>query len=152
MIGAPSVMMYKREINLEFDGRMKWLVDIDFYIRLLKVNSFTYTDDELISINIGEAGRITNSCIGNRQINIYETMIMFEKFNLEYLPYAHKFYFFKLFLRFNVTSCKDILECGYDGLINVQIVGLFKYVILFLPVYKTYTKIKKILKRIWNIR
>ena len=143
MIGAPSIMMYENTINLEFDKRMKWLVDIDFYIRLLKDNNFVYTKSELVSINIAEDNRVTNACIDNRKINIYETMIMFEKFNLKDLNYSYKLYFLKLFLKFNVISNSDINDCGYSGVIHVELSKLFKYVIFLLPIYNVLRKVIK---------
>ena len=35
-IGPPSVVIFKKDLNVLFDSRMRWLVDIDFYIRYLK--------------------------------------------------------------------------------------------------------------------
>ena len=139
VIGAPSTMMYENTIGLTFDNRMKWLVDIDFYIRLLRNNNFIYTQDELICINIGEEGRVTNACIDDKKINIYETMIMFKKFNFQYLNYCYKAYF----LKFNITSFKDIKELGYTDTIHPELLKLLKYVVLLLPVYTILKKIKE---------
>ncbi len=146
MIGAPSIMMYESSIDLKFDKRMKWLVDIDFYIRLLKDNKFVFTQEELININIGEEERVTASCIDDRVINIYETMIMFEKFNLKKITFSYKLFFLKLFLKFNIRSCYDIEVCGYKARVDTQVSKLFSYVKLFLPIYKLLRKIKRIFK------
>ncbi len=143
VIGAPSVMMYHRDMNQYFDKRMKWLVDIDFYIRLLKNNSFVYTNKELIAINIGEEQRVTKECENNAKISIYEHMILFEKLQLSVLPLRYKLYFIKLFLKFKVFNKEQIRSYGYSG--NLEYVsGIFKYVKLLYPLYLVLKNTKKV--------
>lgn len=134
VIGAPSVMMYHKDLKKYFDKRMKWLVDIDFYIQLLKDNSFVYTSRELIAINVGEEQRVTKECENNARINIYEHMVLLEKLQFSVLPLRYKFYFIKLFLKFKVFNQEQIKSCGYNG--NIEpISDILKYVRLLYPFY-----------------
>ncbi len=146
VIGAPSIMIYHKSLNLIFDKRMKWLVDIDFYIRILKNNGFVYTREELIYINIGEEERITYICENNKNINIYEVMIMFEKFKLTRISYKYKYHFLKLFMKYNISSIEDIKKCGYRGNIISDISSLFKYVNFFLILYTILRKLKSVFR------
>lgn len=146
LIGAPSIMMYHSDLNLTYDTRMKWFVDIDFYIRLLKNNTFIYTKEELININIGEEERITYICENNKVVNIYEAMIMFEKFNLDTLSIKYKWYFLKLFSKYSIKNINDIKDCGYDGVIHGEVNDIFKYVKLFSKFYIFIRKIKNAIK------
>ena len=146
LIGAPSVMIYHRDLDLTYDIRMKWFVDIDFYIRLLNDSTFVYTKKELISINIGEEERVTYICENNKIINIYETMIMFEKFNLDFLTIRYKWHFIKLFSKYNIRNSMDIIDCGYDSVIHNDIKGLYRYINLFSRLYVFIKKIKNAIK------
>ena len=135
LIGAPSIMMYHRDLNVYFDKRMKWLVDLDFYIQILYKNQFVYTDEELICINIGEANRVTYECENNKKINLYEHMILFKKLDLRELPLNYKLYFLKLFLKFEVKSFDEIKEFELIRKKN-DFKILFFIVKLLSPIYK----------------
>lgn len=51
VIGPPSTCLYKKN-EIAYDCSMKWLVDMDFYIRYLKKGSFLYIDQPLVCIGI----------------------------------------------------------------------------------------------------
>ena len=36
LVGAPSATIYRRSVGLDYDKRLKWLADVDFYISVLK--------------------------------------------------------------------------------------------------------------------
>src|SRR4029077_715727 len=38
VIGSPSATIYRRSVPFGYDNEMKWLVDLDFYIRVLQRN------------------------------------------------------------------------------------------------------------------
>jgi glycosyltransferase involved in cell wall biosynthesis len=80
-IGAPSATIYRRN-NLFFDSKLSWLVDLDFYIRLLlKNNKFIFTKDPLVSIGIHD-NQVTNKCIRDKELNVFEYQYIFKKFAL----------------------------------------------------------------------
>jgi hypothetical protein len=63
VIGPPSVTLIHRSITEQYDTNMKWRVDIDFYIRLLKnEKTFSYINTPLINVGISDS-QVTNSCI-----------------------------------------------------------------------------------------
>ena len=74
-IGAPSAVLFKRK-NLYFDPRLKWLVDIDFYLRLLKGGSLEYASEALVSIGL-DSSRMTQSCYGNSDVEIPENILVY---------------------------------------------------------------------------
>jgi glycosyltransferase involved in cell wall biosynthesis len=80
-IGAPSATIYRRR-DMFFDKKLKWLVDLDFYIRLLLENSsFVFTKDTLVSIGQHDA-QVTNECLANKFVDIEEHIYVYNKFNL----------------------------------------------------------------------
>lgn len=80
-IGAPSAVMHRRGVG-EYDGALTWLVDMEFYMHILKGNPhFAYTEKPLVSIGVS-AGQLTESCIGSREINIAEYGYVYRKYGL----------------------------------------------------------------------
>lgn len=142
IIGAPSVVMYKSSITETFDKRLKWLVDLDFYIRVLEENRFAYTSEELIEINIVQENRVTQECINDRKINIYEMMIVLEKLSFVKISWEFKLYILRFFLKFNIASESDIHSIGYDNKINEEIKKILKFVRILQPLYKIFKFIK----------
>lgn len=145
LIGAPSVMMYHNGINLAFDQRMKWLVDIDFYIRILKENNFTYTKEELISINLGEENRVTYQCENDKEVNLYEHMILFEKLNLQKIPFQFKFFFIVFYLKFDIKTYNEIDKFNVNCYGN-DFKQIFAIVSLLRPIYKIYKRFRYVVK------
>lgn len=79
VIGAPSAVMVKNE-QIYMDNALKWLVDTEWYLRILNGrNQFNYTKKPLISIGVGD-GQLTNSCIVDPQLQIWEHQYVYDKF------------------------------------------------------------------------
>lgn len=80
VIGAPSAVLI-RNTGIYMDENLKWLVDLEWYMRILKENnSFSYTFEPLISIGVGEE-QLTNSCIQDPKLQIREYKYVYKKFN-----------------------------------------------------------------------
>jgi glycosyltransferase involved in cell wall biosynthesis len=72
LVGDPSTTIYRRNTSLLFDTKLKWLVDIDFYIRLIAgKRNFVYSPELLVTTGIVE-GSVTEECIDNKDIQITE--------------------------------------------------------------------------------
>ncbi len=85
VIGPPSVTLLHSSIKEEYDERMKWRVDIDFYIRvLLGEHRFTYINEILIAVGIGEL-QVTNDCFENPSIEIPEGFLLLQKYGVNRL-------------------------------------------------------------------
>jgi len=84
LIGAPSVTFFRNNKEWTFDNQFVWLVDIEFYIRLLrKHSSFVYIPDYLIHVGISE-NQITNQCKDDEQLIQKEYNYLCRKLNLKY--------------------------------------------------------------------
>lgn len=82
-IGPPSVIAYKADKSLEYDQRMKWLVDVDFYFRYLsKHPGFAYTRKALVRVGFNPA-QVTNAVIHDRQVVLPETFLFLQKTGTE---------------------------------------------------------------------
>lgn len=82
VIGTPSVTLVHRSIHEVYDERMKWRVDIDYYMRLLmKEKSFVFIDEPLVNVGMSE-GQVTNYSINIPGVELPEGLLLLEKFGL----------------------------------------------------------------------
>jgi glycosyltransferase involved in cell wall biosynthesis len=115
-IGAPSATIYRRRVDQEFDARLKWLVDTDFYIRvLMDAREFVYIRRPLVCVALESPGRVTDECIGNKRVEVFEYLYLYTKLSRgRPLNYQRCQVIWALFDRFNIQSAHDILDCGVD--------------------------------------
>ena len=127
-IGPPSVVIFKKDLNVIFDKRMRWLVDIDFYIRYLnKHPTAAFIPEKLVSIGISET-QVTRTSFGIRKIEIPERFLLFEKLNPESLRNLSVYDSWWRFIR-NMQICdiKDISENGYSGHVPAAVQSMIRY-------------------------
>lgn len=115
-VGAPSATIYRRQVYQEFDPRLKWVVDIDFYIRVLaNKRGFEYCRRPLVCVALQSPGKVTDECLGNKRVEVFEYLYLYTKISREQpLNYMLCQTIWALFDRFNVQSSRDILDCGID--------------------------------------
>jgi len=80
VIGPPSVCIVHSSIKEFYDSRLKWRVDIDFYIRLIRFGHRPFfIDKRLINVGVSET-QVTNVCIDNPSVELPEGLILLQKF------------------------------------------------------------------------
>jgi glycosyltransferase involved in cell wall biosynthesis len=80
LIGPPSVTLFHRSITAQYDERMKWRVDLEYYIRIIQQeHHFTYINRPLIHVGVSES-QVTNSCLNIPEVEIPEAHILLQKF------------------------------------------------------------------------
>jgi len=75
MIGAPSAVMFRNK-GVAFNLALKWLVDVDFYIRCLGRGRVCYTDRAQIGIGLG-LDQMTRNCFNNAEVEIRENLLVY---------------------------------------------------------------------------
>jgi len=83
-IGPPSVTLFERLPLMEFDKNLKWLVDMEFYIRQLKEKSIFYINEPLIGIGLSNS-QVTASSSLNPNVEIPEHLYLLEKLGIKAL-------------------------------------------------------------------
>lgn len=128
VIGAPSATLYRNTVNLEYDGNLQWLVDVDFYIRLLKKNSMVaYCHEPLICTTDEAPHQVTNQCHENKNLMLFEYIRLYQKFFDSYKYDARQFKFFlRLFKMFDVCSLNEIYEAGVSHPVPKVILHVIK--------------------------
>lgn len=137
LIGSPSAVIFKKDINIRFDKNLIWIVDIDFYYRLLKKNNnISYTQECLI-VTFGPEERITSQCFNNKTIEISEYFYVLNK----YFYYDKNFFSF-LFLKcsqYSISNISDIYTAGYVG--RISLIFKILFYIKNLKIYNTYRRL-----------
>ncbi len=114
-IGAPSATIYRSSVKEEYDKNLKYVVDIDFYIRVLNENPiFQYTNDALICNTSGATYQVTNTSM-NKNTQLYEYGYLYNKF-YESLFKEEKYRssFLALFKFYDVKSVNEFKEAGTE--------------------------------------
>jgi glycosyltransferase involved in cell wall biosynthesis len=80
IIGPPSVTLFHKSILEQYDERMKWRVDLEYYIRIIKnEKEVYYIQDNLINVGVSES-QVTNYCINIPKVEIPEGYILLDKY------------------------------------------------------------------------
>lgn len=109
VIGHPSVTLHRNYRDRWYDNRMKWMVDIDFYIRCLQSGAkFAFTDKPLVNIGY-HPEQVTKSVFSNRQVVISENMLLLEKLGADVLNDMKVYdYFWRLMRNYEVRDLEDL--------------------------------------------
>lgn len=113
-IGAPSATISRRTANLNYDERMKWLVDIDYYFRTLMRNrQFAFTPEALISTPTNATHQVTEICRDDIEVELGEAMLLFERFGAEQRenPVVKRGWM-NLFRRFKIRRLGQLTDYG----------------------------------------
>ncbi len=78
IIGPPSVLLFKKDMKEIYDPQLKWLVDIEAYIRMIKKYKCAYIPEALISMGCHNA-QVTKDCFQNPNVEIFEALIYYKK-------------------------------------------------------------------------
>jgi glycosyltransferase involved in cell wall biosynthesis len=139
-VGAPSATIYRRNVDKLFDNHLKWVVDIDFYISILKDNPiYVYIPKNAVCCTYGAPGQITLECLNNKKIELFEWIYLFNKIDNSAIPkFSHIFFIWRILLKYHVTTIKEIREYGFNSIpawINILVV-LNRILIPFARIFK----------------
>ena len=114
VIGPPSVVIYRNDRAIEYDSRLKWVVDIDFYIRYLSVSQPVYIGKILLNIGIGQQ-QVSFDCFRQRPVEIPENFYLLNKVgenNLRNILVYDGWW--RLMRNLEIKEEKDIIDSGYS--------------------------------------
>ncbi len=124
VIGPPSVTVYKRDLGLAYDKKLKWLVDIDFYIRILRGSKAIYLNKILIEVGLGKE-QVTQDCFRQRIIEIPENFYLLNKIGIRQLRNILVYdAWWRLIRNLEIRNLADVRESGYNGTIHEVIVRM----------------------------
>lgn len=131
IVGAPSTTIMRRNTELYYDENLKWLVDTECYIRqIIKNNNIKYSSDLLV-VTFSPKGRVTDECINNKQLLIFESLYHLNKINKIKNKFLNKSFkkciliTIKVCEKYNIKNVEDVKACGYNDKIHLFILLYF---------------------------
>lgn len=126
-IGAPSATLYRRRVGLEYDPAVRYTVDTDFYIRLLRKNPrLAYVPEPLVGIGLNE-GQVTKSALADRNLLLREYAYTYQKLGLNAAKnFKIARFWAEFFHRYGVRSVEDFRRAGYDGPVGGELRALLR--------------------------
>ncbi len=127
IIGPPSVVLYPNDGNFIYDKRMKWLVDIDMYIRRMAASRVIYLPSTLVNVELGET-QVTATVKSDPAVEIPEHFMLLEKVTLASLKNILVYDYHWRFIRnFKVNSFNFFYQYGYNGKIIPLYLSMIKW-------------------------
>ncbi|TXJ29081.1 MAG: glycosyltransferase family 2 protein [Chitinophagaceae bacterium] len=113
VIGPPSNTMLRKGVDIRYDEEYIWLVDVDYYVRLLKKKyKPEYINEHLVSIGLHQE-QTTNFCQANSNIIVKENIIHASKLDPVVFRDIYIFDYYWRFLRnYGIKSESDIHATG----------------------------------------
>lgn len=109
-IGAPSVTMYKNNLGIIYDTAVRWMVDIDFYIQILKNGAlFTYSSKPLVNVTMDGDHQVTREFQENRSLEITESLYMYKKIKKQKNFISKVLFFFNVCTSQVFRNTKDFI-------------------------------------------
>lgn len=120
LINAPSATLYRNDPVINYDDRLIWLVDVDYYIRYLNAHrKIRFLNKALVCRVHGIENQITGVVENDKNIQIREHVLLYLKLtdNL-ILNKEVKVLFMVLFDRFGVKSYRELLAIVPEASFN----------------------------------
>lgn len=109
-IGHPSTTLIKNELTQWFDESIKWVVDFEFYIRVLRANDFYAIKQPLIKIGIGSE-QITIASFRKREVELPENIYLLNTLGAQCLNYIFVYdYYWRLMRNLGIKEVEELKE------------------------------------------
>jgi glycosyltransferase involved in cell wall biosynthesis len=128
VIGPPSNTMLRARVDTRYDERYIWLVDVDYYVRLLKSGfKYVYLDRHLVTIGL-HADQTTAFVRANDNIILKENIWYARKLEADAFSDVLIYdYYWRLLRNHGVRNLRDITDSGVeDGEIRPVIRHMLK--------------------------
>jgi hypothetical protein len=114
VIGAPSATIVRRRAQIQYDQQFKWLVDVDYYIRILHANKhFAYTRDPLVLTPNNASHQVTGECRFNGVVELSEYYALFMKLSDDFRNDREvRRLWRRLFRKYLISSPADFARYG----------------------------------------
>ncbi len=121
-IGHPSVILHRRTSGLWYDETIKWVVDFEAYIRILREGkSFIYLKEPLLNIGLGKE-QVTFQVFRKRAVELPENIYLLNKLGIDILKNIWVYDYYWRFLRnLNIRSVQEIVDYVAEEEIPVQL-------------------------------
>ncbi|MFT3903300.1 MAG: glycosyltransferase [Niabella sp.] len=104
IVGHPSTTLYPNDGKYRYDEKLKWLVDIEMYIRILRFSPFVYINKPLVVLGMSDS-QVTAHVKSIPEVEIPEHLYFLKKTGSHILKNIWAYDYFWRFIRnFNIVS------------------------------------------------
>jgi glycosyltransferase involved in cell wall biosynthesis len=107
-IGSPSATIYRRSAGLLFDPRLRWVVDIDFYVRILHGGSFAFAPRPLVNVTAAGSHQVTREAENDPRIELFEWFYLHRKHRRVLPRYRELVFLGNLLEKYGIRSSGDV--------------------------------------------
>lgn len=126
VVGPPSVVLHPNDKQFFYDNKVKWVVDIDFYIRYFKTTTPVHIPEVLMNVGMGEH-QVTQDCFRKRPVEIPENFYLLGKVGITALKNMLVYdAWWRLMRNLEIKDEKEIRESGYAGPIHPVIGSMIR--------------------------
>jgi glycosyltransferase involved in cell wall biosynthesis len=127
-IGNPSCTLVRKDRNVGYDKRYKFIVDFDYYIRMiLHTGEPVYIDQILLNIGF-HAEQVTSYTKYNPSVQIPENLIFLSEQTENILKDVYVFdYYWRLLRNLKIDSVKKLMSYAGEGIPNRHIASMINF-------------------------
>lgn len=126
IIGPPSVMMHRNDGLHCYDPGLKWLVDIDMYVRRLEHDKIVYLPEPLVKVGVG-TDQVTASVHGAPDVEVPEYFQFLHKTGIHKLKNILVYDAWWRFVRnFQLFSEAEVRGYGYKENIHPVLLNMMR--------------------------
>ena len=126
-IGPPSVLLFRKNIQEIYDSNLKWLVDLEAYIRMMNKYHCIYINSPLITMSYNET-QVTNNCFRNPYVEIREALIYYRKHgSISHQRLLTYDAWWRLLRNLNIKEEKDLLQYSYGIEVPKILISILKF-------------------------
>ncbi len=127
IIGPPSVVIHRNDGKHFYDEKLKWLVDMDFYIRYLEHHRAFYIERALVNIGLNDL-QVTRSSSLVREVEIPEHFRVLQKTGISQLRNLLVYdAWWRLFRNLRIRNIEEIDAAGYKGTVPVALRSMIHF-------------------------
>jgi len=126
-IGHPSTTLIKNNLYLNFDEKLKWVVDFEFYIRILKQSNFGIIHNSLVNIGINE-DQITKKVFRDINVEIPENIYLINKLGEDILSKIYVYdYYWRVFRNLSIRSLDEVKCRSRELVIPIELIKMMRF-------------------------
>ena len=129
LVGHPSVLLHRRDEQIQYDTTYKWVVDIDFYIRYLQQHPVVhFIPEPLIHIGMDDE-QVSASAYKNPAIEIPEYLQLISGLPAQ-AQMSNRYVFMAIWTlvkKFRIREEAAIRKAGYRGTIPAALYFIIRY-------------------------
>lgn len=110
-IGPPSVVIHRNKKDIWYDANMKWLVDVDFYMRFLQKNkTFAFSAEPLIKVGYS-ADQVTEKVFYDKTVFVKENLMIMQKLPHNIIRKIWNYdYTWRMMRNYNIKAVEELQQ------------------------------------------